>query len=92
MTPVLARAARTLVAAELGTAATSGEVAAGAERTYEKLHRHLARVIGEAGMRALFSRTLSLSTQASPWLPIPEGALVDPPWHHLRTHLETHPP
>lgn len=92
MTQVLAVAARTLVAAELGGATTAAEVAAGAERACAKLHRHLARVIGEAGMRALFSRSLALSTGAYPWLPAPDGVAVDLPWRQLCTQLEAQAP
>ena len=91
MTSVLVRAARTLVAAEVGEAVTPAQLAVGAERACEKLHRHLARVIGDVGVRALFSRSLSLSTIAFPWLPAPEGVQVDAPWRHLCTQLETQP-
>jgi hypothetical protein len=92
MTPVLVRAARTLVAAEIGEAATSAEVAAGTERACEKLHRHLARVIGDAGMRALFGRSLSLGRREFPWLPVQDGVSVDQPWRQLCSHLEAQPP
>ena len=91
MTSVLVRAARTLVAAEVGEAATAAELAVGAERACEKLHRHLARVIGEVGVRALFSRSLSVSAVAFPWLPAPEGVPADAPWRHLCTQIETQP-
>ena len=89
MTTDLVRAARMLVAAEVGEVVSAADLAAGAERACEKLHRHLSRVIGDVGMRALFSRSLSLSAIAFPWLPAPEGVQVDAPWRHLCTQLET---
>jgi hypothetical protein len=91
MTSVLVRAARTLVAAEVGEVVTAAQLAVGAERACEKLHRHLSRVLGDDGVRALFSRSLALTTIAFPWLPAPEGVHVDAPWRHLCTQLETQP-
>ncbi len=88
MPPALADAARLLVAYETGEAASSAEVAAGAARACQKLHHHLARVVGELGMRALFARSLVLASRTYAWLPVPAGAWVEAPWNDLTAQFE----
>ena len=92
MPPALADAARLLVAYETGEAASSAEVAAGAARACQKLHRHLARVVGELGIRALFGRSLIMASQTYAWLPPAAGAWVEAPWNDLAAQFEAQRP
>ena len=69
--------------------ATADEVAAGAARACEKVCGHLARVVGDAGVAALFQRSLALSRRKVPWLAVPpDGA----PSSHIRAALRGQPP
>lgn len=63
MTPALAGAARTLFDVEIGGAADLDGVLAGVERTCEKLERHLGRVLGLEGTRALIGRARALAAR-----------------------------
>ena len=89
MTSELATAARKLVAAELATS-----VAAGAVQACEQLSQHLARIIGEMGVRTLLARSASLTSSRFPWLAsaIPRTAAASSPWATLREAMESQDP
>ena len=89
MTPEFAAAAKTLVAGD-----SSAHVAAGAVRAYEQLSYHLARLIGELGIRTLLARSVVLASARFPWLAstIPVTVPADDPWSSLRTAMELQAP
>jgi hypothetical protein len=85
--------ASALLAHEVGEQRTSDAVAAGAARACEKLCAHLARIVGETGIRALFDRSLTISTPAFPWLPPPvDGVSLAARWTALTSSLAAQPP
>lgn len=90
MTPALAGAARSLFNAEIGGAAGSADIAAGVERACHKLDRHLARVVGADGMRALFHRTIALGAGEPAGLSLP-GATPAQPWDRFCRLLAARP-
>jgi hypothetical protein len=53
--------ARTLLASEGGSAGDAEACAAAAGRVYDKLHAHLAPLLGRAGVQALFARSAKLA-------------------------------
>ena len=63
VTPELAAAVRKLVVADSAT-----QVAAGAVQACEQLSQHLARIIGEIGVRTLLARSAALASVRFPWL------------------------
>jgi hypothetical protein len=84
--------ARALIAHEVGEPRTSDAVAAGAASACEKLCVHLARIVGETGIRALFDRSLAMSMSEFPWLPAPGGASFAARWTELARSLAGQPP
>lgn len=74
MTPALAGAARYLFRVEIGEAADSAGVQAGVERTCEKLERHLGRLLGQEGMRALIHRARVVAARDQAELALAGGA------------------
>ena len=82
MTPALEEAVRELLAREAG--GDEARVVEGAARACEKLSRHLSRVIGETGVRALFERSLVLLRAEHPWLADAAAPSSEPPWLRLR--------
>lgn len=88
MTPGFAAAVRKLVAADLT------HVAADAVRACEQLSLHLARIIGEIGVRALLARSATLTSVRFPWLAsaIPRTASADSPWAALTVAMESQDP
>jgi hypothetical protein len=89
VTPDLAAAARELVAGDSPT-----RVAAGAVHACEQLTRHLARIVGEIGIRTLLARSAALASARFPWLvnTISATAPADAPWASLRTAMELQDP
>lgn len=89
MTPELAAAVRELVAGDSPT-----RVAAGAVHACEQLTRHLARIVGEIGIRTLLARSAALTSARFPWLvnTIPANAPADAPWASLRSAMELQDP
>jgi hypothetical protein len=89
VTPELAAAVRKLVAADSAT-----HVAADAVQACEQLSQHLARIIGEIGVRALLARSAALTSARFPWLAgaIPRTASADSPWAALRAAMESQDP
>ena len=76
----------------MGEPATSDTVAAGAARACEQLCAHLARIVGETGIRALFDRSLIASRCEFPWLPSVERGAFEGRWSQLAAALAGHPP
>lgn len=89
-------AARKLLAHDLAWAPSAARIAARAEAHCESLSRHLARVLGETGSRALFHRSLVLTRARIPWIadvtsPAAPGPGVSP-WASLRISMEHQDP
>lgn len=80
---------RKLVAAD-----SAARVAADAVQACEQLSQHLARIIGEIGVRALLARSAALTSARFPWLTsaIPRTASADSPWAALRVAMESQDP
>jgi len=76
----------------VGESRTSDAIAAGAASACEKLCRHLARIVGETGVRALFDRSVTMSRSEFLWLPIAEGTSFAARWNELATALARQPP
>lgn len=89
MTPGLAAAVRKLVVADSAT-----HVAADAVQACEQLSKHLARIIGEIGVRTLLARSATLTSVRFPWLAsaIPTTASAGSPWAALRVAMESRDP
>lgn len=92
MPPALTQVARVIVTHEIGGEVDADRVAAGVERACKLLAHHLARLVGEAGIRALVERSLTLSRVQYPWLPGARTGTSDPPWTTLRSALQAQPP
>lgn len=78
----LAGAARWLLADGGEGALSASQAAARAEAACERLSRHFARLLGDAGIRALFQRSLALVRVRFPWIEGAAGA-GEPPWTPL---------
>ena len=89
MTSELAAAVRKLVAADSATRA-----AADAVQACEQLSQHLARIIGEIGVRALLARSAVLTSGRFPWLAsaIPMTAPAGSSWAALSVVMESQDP
>ena len=97
LTPAeLANAARTLLLGDPPQAASSARVAARAVDACERLSRHLARLMGEMGSRAIFNRSLLLTRRRFPWMASVLGTAGLPPgespWAPLRAAMELQDP
>jgi hypothetical protein len=62
--PLSAAVRRLLEVESRSAVGTSAERAALAKRLYEKLARHVSRAVGEAGLDALFTRSIKLTKPA----------------------------
>jgi hypothetical protein len=91
-TSALARAARALIAREAAGGATAVEVATGVVRAWGNLCLHLAHIVGDAGILALFDRSVALARGEFPWLPVVGAASSEARWQTLRTSLEAQAP
>jgi hypothetical protein len=69
-------------------------VAADAVQACEQLSQHLARIIGEIGVRTLLARSAALTSGRFPWLAsaIPRTASAGLPWAALRVAMESQDP
>jgi hypothetical protein len=85
VTPELAVSVRKLVAAD--SAAHGAQVC-------EQLSQHLARIIGDSGVRTLLARSASLTSARFPWLAtvIPRTASAGSPSAALRVAMESQDP
>jgi hypothetical protein len=92
----LAGAARTLLANDGGGAPSASEAAARAEAACERLFRHFARLLGDAGTRALFHRSLGLTRARFLWIAgAPRTDALgagDPSWAPLPLAMEHQEP
>ncbi|MFI5290990.1 MAG: hypothetical protein ACHQ17_15125 [Polyangia bacterium] len=70
--PVQLERARRLLAHE-GAAANAGESATAAGRVYDKLHAHLAPLVGASGVHALFVRSAKLTQDDFAGLPLADA-------------------
>lgn len=76
-----------------GSGADSSAIADAAVRTWTRAASVLAPLIGEGGMRALYTRSLHLTRSTFPWLAtVEEPAQVDAPFTDLRASLEHREP
>src|SRR5690349_2682964 len=97
VTDEVANAARRLLGANPDEGATSKDVAERACRACEQLAIHLARLIGDTGIRSLFRRSVVLASAHHPWLAkgstAPEtGARSEPFCSSLRGPMEQQDP
>lgn len=85
-----------LLLVDHATRGSSGRVAARVEDACERLSRHLARLMGETGSRAIFNRSLLLTRAKFPWVANVVGAAGLPPgetpWTPLRSAMELQEP
>jgi hypothetical protein len=79
--------ARRILASETGGATSPELVAAGVVRACERFSVHLAPVIGDAGIRALLLRSLTLTTRRFTWLGVVQTSPTEPPWLPLRPRI-----
>ena len=77
MTPAVTHAVRQILAHETGGGSSSELVAAGAAQACVKISRHLSKVIGDAGIRMLLDRSVTLTRAEFPWLASAEPKLTD---------------
>lgn len=76
-----------------GPGADSSAIADAAIRTWTGAASELAQLIGEGGVRALYTRSLHLTRSTFPWLPaVEEPAQKDAPFAALRASLERRAP
>lgn len=89
MTSDLAAAVRKLVAGD-----SAARVAAEAVQACEQLSQHLARIVGEIGVRVLLARSATLTSARFPWLAsaTPTTVSADSPWAALRAAMESQDP
>jgi hypothetical protein len=97
LTPAeIADAARTLLLEDATQPSSSPQIAARAVEACERLARHLARLMGETGSRALFNRSLLLTRARFPWIASVVGTSGLPPgessWTPLRRSMELQDP
>jgi len=87
--PDLRAAARQLLAGDSST-----QVAASAVRACEQLTYHLARLVGEVGIRTLIARSVVLTCARFPWLAntVPGTVSAESPWASLRAAMELQDP
>jgi hypothetical protein len=91
--PVLAQVARNVLACEGGEGKSSEQVVAVGAATWTKLSQHLSSLIGDAGFRVFFDRSLRLTGAKFPWMATAaKAAAPDHPWIRLRACLETQDP
>lgn len=91
MTSPPLHSARRILAAEIGEMSAPGEVAAGAARACEKVSRRFAPLIGDAGVHALFARSLTLTGAEFPWLAAVPLTSPNASWAQLRACLALQP-
>lgn len=97
--PAITSSARKLLAHEIGDARTPEDVAAAATRACRKIADHFARLVGKAGVRALFERSVTLTAKSVPWLADAMRAPAssadersEDEWASLRAALEAQKP
>ena len=89
MTEELAAAVRKFVTEDSTT-----HVAANTVQVCEQLSQHLARIIGEMGVRTLLARSAVLTSRRFPWLAsaILRTASGDSPWAAMKVATEVQDP
>lgn len=76
MTSGFGQAARTLVAGQPGDVDSSALVAERAAKAFDQLAKHLARLLGDAGVQLLLKRSIAKASAQFAWLSA--GASTDP--------------
>jgi hypothetical protein len=72
-----------------GSWSDANGVAAAAAASYEELARQVTRIIGGAGVSAIYMRSIYLTQKEFPWLsPTPHADVVERAVQQLRTNLE----
>jgi hypothetical protein len=72
-----------------GSSSDANGVAAAAAASYEELARQVTRIIGGAGVSAIYMRSMHLTQQEFPWLsPALHADVVESSVQQLRTNLE----
>lgn len=79
--------ARAILAAEVGTGASSEQVADGAAHAWDTLLRHLERIVGDAGVRMILGRSARLVSATFPCLAKAAIDRAESPGRELRTVL-----
>jgi hypothetical protein len=91
----VAKAARMLLTDD-SQEQSPAQIAARAVEACERLSRHLARLLGEAGILALFNRSLMLTRARFPWIANAVGTAGsqpgESPWTPLRLSMELQEP
>jgi hypothetical protein len=65
----LGKPAKRLLEGEPGDGDSSQQLAQRATDAFEKLAKHLSRLLGETGVQMLFARSLGMASAQHPWLP-----------------------
>ena len=91
VTPEVAAAARQLLSSA-SDVTNASPVAAHAEAVCQLLAQHFSRLIGELGMRTLFTRSLALAGAAFPCLRATKPTASDGPYESFRRCLEQEAP
>lgn len=87
------QAFRRMLAREAGTGATAPVIAAAARRLCEHFARHLAPLIGDAGVAAICARSLHLTERNLPgFRSVPASPQGDAPFALLQRSLEQQEP
>lgn len=87
MNPASIELARRALAAEAGDPRSSEDAAEGARRICEKLTAHLSRLVGQAGILTLLSRSLTLTRATFPWIASVGATSDDSRWQPLEVCL-----
>ena len=74
-----------------GSSSDANGVGAAAAASYEELARQVTRIIGGAGVSAIYMRSMYLTQKEFPWLSAaPHAEVVESAVQRLRTNLEGH--
>lgn len=80
--------AKVVVAAEAGDPSSAKDLAAAGKRICDRLTEHLARLVGQGGMRTLLARSLTLTRGAFPWVASVGPSSAESPGEVLQACLE----
>ena len=87
------QAFRRMLEREAGTDADAPAIAAAARRSWERMAQHLTRLIGDAGVAAIYARSLHLAQRQFPWLaPVRASDQGDEPFTRVQVSLAQQEP
>jgi len=95
MTSEVAEAARRLLTPAAGDDRSPVAVAGRVANAFERLSHHLARLVGDLGVRTMFDRSLALTSARYPWLASARSSRNDASeraWSSLSTVMAQHEP